>query len=200
MSCSSTEEENAEALCYFGILARPAGLDRRPFARAAAAIDRALDEAGIKQDIIYGSYRTDAVTRLNDGLFSWEHTYPDLLQVAMPSLYVAGNQMAVATRIAAIREKLDSNDIIPWLSTGTYGQYAPPNTRDMILEAFAKSQLGKGTGGPKDPAMLYDLEILCRQLAGLRLEIAREVEREVHEGRHHTGLGSVIQILAVRKA
>jgi hypothetical protein len=70
----------------------------------------------------------------------------------------------------------------------------------LILEAFAKSQLGKGTGGPKDPAMLYDLEILCRQLAGLRLEIAREVEREVHEGRHHTGLGSVIQILAVRKA
>lgn len=106
------------------------------------AIDRALDEAGIKQDIIYGSYRTDAVTKLNDGLFSWEHTYPELLQVAMPSLYVAGNQMAVADRIAAIRDKLDSNDIIPWLSTGTYGQYAPPNTRDMILETFANGARG----------------------------------------------------------
>lgn len=70
----------------------------------------------------------------------------------------------------------------------------------LILEAYSRNQLGKGTGGPKDPAMLYDLESLRRQLAGLAFEVAREVEREVHEGRHHTGLGSVIQILAVRQA
>ncbi len=106
------------------------------------AIERALDQAGIEKGIVYGSYRTDAVTKLNDGLFSWDNTYPDLLQVAMPSLYVAGNQMAVANRIAAIRTELDSNDIIPWLSTGTYGQYDPPNTRDMILEAFANGARG----------------------------------------------------------
>lgn len=70
----------------------------------------------------------------------------------------------------------------------------------LVLEAYSKSQLGKATGGPKDPAMLYDLETLRSQLAGLRFEVAREVEREVHEGRHHTGVGSVIQILAVREA
>ena len=70
----------------------------------------------------------------------------------------------------------------------------------LILEAFSKSQLGKGTGGPKDPAMLYDLQTLRSQLAGLAFEVAHEVEREVHEGLHHTGLGSVIQLLAIRKA
>jgi hypothetical protein len=60
----------------------------------------------------------------------------------MPSLYVAGNQMAVANNIAANRANMDANDIIPWLSPGTYGQYDPPNTRDMILEAFANGARG----------------------------------------------------------
>lgn len=106
------------------------------------AIDRALAEAGITREITYGSYRTEPVTPLNDGLFAFGNLYPDLLQMAMPSLYVAGNPMAVAKRVAGDRARMDTNDIIPWLSTGCYGEYDPVRTRDMILEAFANGARG----------------------------------------------------------
>lgn len=107
-----------------------------------SAVDQALAQSGLKQSITYGSYRTEPITRLNDGLFSFLKLYPDLLQVGMPSLYVAGNAQAVATSISRNRALLDRNDIIPWLSTGTYGEYEPSHTRDMILEAFANGARG----------------------------------------------------------
>ena len=105
-------------------------------------IDKALADAGITRKIIYGSYRTEPITPLNDGLFAFDNTYPDLLQMAMPSLYVAGNPQAVAENISANRARMKTNDIIPWLSTGCYGEYDPLRTRDMILEAFANGSRG----------------------------------------------------------
>jgi len=107
-----------------------------------AAVDGALTEAGIAQPITYGSYRTRPTTPLNDGLFAWANLHPDLLQIAMPSLYVAGDRMKVADNVSADRALLATNDIVPWLSTGTYGEYEPIRTRDMILEAFANGARG----------------------------------------------------------
>ena len=107
-----------------------------------ATVDKTLSAAGITREITYGSYRTDPVTPLNDGLFAFGNLYPDLLQMAMPSLYVAGNRMAVAGRTSAIRARMQTNDIIPWLTTGCYGEYDPVHTRDMILEAFANGARG----------------------------------------------------------
>ena len=69
----------------------------------------------------------------------------------------------------------------------------------LVMEAYSRSQLGRGTGGPQSLEMLYDLESLRRQLAGLRLEIARETERSITEGRFHKGAGSVLQILGFRE-
>jgi hypothetical protein len=62
--------------------------------------------------------------------------------MAMPSLYVAGNQLAVAKGVADNRRRMKTNDIIPWLSTGCYGDYDPRHTRDMVLEAFANGSRG----------------------------------------------------------
>jgi hypothetical protein len=62
--------------------------------------------------------------------------------MAMPSLYVAGNPLAVAESISANRARMKTNDIVPWLSTGCYGDYDPVRTRDMILEAFANGARG----------------------------------------------------------
>ena len=50
--------------------------------------------------------------------------------------------MAVANNISGNRAKMQSNDIIPWLSTATYGEFDPVRTRDMILEAFANGARG----------------------------------------------------------
>ncbi len=68
----------------------------------------------------------------------------------------------------------------------------------FVLEGFTPRQLELGTGGPRSRELLMQLEIIRQELPGLRYEIAREVEREVIEGRYHTGNAAVVQILAVK--
>jgi SAM-dependent methyltransferase len=65
----------------------------------------------------------------------------------------------------------------------------------FVLEAYTPEQLPRDTGGPRVEELLMRLDELRRELTGLDLEIAREVEREIHEGRGHTGLSSVVQVL-----
>lgn len=66
----------------------------------------------------------------------------------------------------------------------------------FVLEAFTPRQLALGTGGPQKPELLYTLEMMREDLAGLDLEIGREMERDVVEGRYHTGRAAVVQVLA----
>lgn len=68
----------------------------------------------------------------------------------------------------------------------------------LILEAFTPRQLALGTGGPQKPELLYTLDELREDLAGLDLEIGRERERDVVEGLYHTGRAAVVQVLARR--
>jgi hypothetical protein len=68
----------------------------------------------------------------------------------------------------------------------------------FVLEAFAPAQLAFGTGGPRERELLYTVEDLREDLAGLELVICREVERDVVEGRYHTGRAAVVQVLARR--
>ena len=68
----------------------------------------------------------------------------------------------------------------------------------FVLEAFTPHQLALGTGGPQKPELLYTLDELREDLAGLDIEIGREVERDVVEGRYHTGRAAVVQVLARR--
>ncbi len=68
----------------------------------------------------------------------------------------------------------------------------------FVLEAYTPAQLGFGTGGPRDPALLVTLESIRRELAGLELEIGREIERDVTEGKYHGGRAAVVQVVARR--
>lgn len=68
----------------------------------------------------------------------------------------------------------------------------------FILEGFTPQQLGRGTGGPPNVDLLMSLADLRQELAGLTLVHACEIEREVVEGSHHTGLASVVQIVGTR--
>lgn len=70
----------------------------------------------------------------------------------------------------------------------------------FILEAYTPAQLAFGTGGPKDPLLCMTLAALREELTGLDFVIARESERDVIEGTHHTGRGAVVQIAARRPA
>jgi len=68
----------------------------------------------------------------------------------------------------------------------------------LVLEGFTPRQLELGTGGPKNRELLMELEIIRQELPGLRIEIGREIERDVAEGKYHGGTASVVQILAVK--
>jgi hypothetical protein len=68
----------------------------------------------------------------------------------------------------------------------------------LVLEAYTPRQLGYGTGGPSRPELLLTLADVRRELPGLELAIAREIDREVSEGPRHSGLGAVVQVLAVK--
>lgn len=68
----------------------------------------------------------------------------------------------------------------------------------FVLEAFTPRQLAFASGGPREAAMLYALEELREDLEGLRIEIGRELERELREGRYHAGRAAVAQVLARR--
>jgi 2-polyprenyl-3-methyl-5-hydroxy-6-metoxy-1,4-benzoquinol methylase len=70
------------------------------------------------------------------------------------------------------------------------------NSGIFILEAYSPKQLHFDTGGPKNIDVLMGLDDIMHELNGLQFIIAHETEREIIEGQYHTGLGSVIQIVA----
>ena len=68
----------------------------------------------------------------------------------------------------------------------------------FVLEAYTPAQTARDTGGPGPGAedIAMTAAGLADELAGLHVEVLREVEREVHEGAFHTGAASVVQMLA----
>ncbi|UTG93273.1 SAM-dependent methyltransferase [Geobacter sulfurreducens] len=66
----------------------------------------------------------------------------------------------------------------------------------FVLEAYTPAQLELRTGGPPTVELLMTLADLREELAGLEFLQAREIERDVLEGRLHTGRGAVVQIVA----
>ena len=68
----------------------------------------------------------------------------------------------------------------------------------FVLEAYTPAQLRYGTGGPKAIELLYDAATLRRDLTGLDLRHLEELEREVTEGRYHTGQAAVVQVVGIK--
>jgi SAM-dependent methyltransferase len=65
----------------------------------------------------------------------------------------------------------------------------------FLLEADIPRQLEFATGGPGTAELMMSLASLEQELQGLELELAHEIERDVHEGKYHHGRGAVVQIL-----
>jgi SAM-dependent methyltransferase len=72
----------------------------------------------------------------------------------------------------------------------------------FILEAYTPHQLeSKGVGGPgrEHVDKLMSLVELRKELAGLTFLHAQELQREVVEGRFHSGVSAVVQVVARRE-
>lgn len=70
----------------------------------------------------------------------------------------------------------------------------------FLLEAYGKGQLTRDTGGPKDQDLLMDQDDLASQFGGWDILLAQTIEREVLEGRYHTGGAIVVQFIARKRA
>jgi SAM-dependent methyltransferase len=66
----------------------------------------------------------------------------------------------------------------------------------ILLEAYTKAQIPRDTGGPKDPDLLMSSSELEQEFPGCEPVLSRELERDVIEGKYHTGLASVVQFIA----
>jgi len=69
----------------------------------------------------------------------------------------------------------------------------------FLLEAYTPDQIGRGTGGPGSADLMMTIEGLRSELESLEFVYAEEREREIVEGTHHTGIGSVVQVIARKK-
>ena len=68
----------------------------------------------------------------------------------------------------------------------------------LVLEAYTPAQLKLGTGGPPSEDMMMTLSSLRHEFDGLVFKHAVELERDVVEGKLHTGRGAVVQLVAVK--
>lgn len=65
----------------------------------------------------------------------------------------------------------------------------------FLMESYSVDQLGRETGGPKDADMLMSMDKIRSEFDGLEIVSLQEIERDVVEGTHHTGLASVVQFV-----
>ena len=70
----------------------------------------------------------------------------------------------------------------------------------ILLEAYTEDQLARDTGGPKDPDMLMTPAKIECEFPNFEPILLRELEREVCEGKYHTGQASVVQFIGKKKA
>jgi SAM-dependent methyltransferase len=118
-------------------------------------------------------------------------------------------------QIQTVIADLVNLDIEPdsWDAVVSIFAHVPPETREslhrkivrglrsggmLVLEAYTPEQISLGTGGPPVVELTMTLEALQRELDGLVFRHAVELQRDVIEGRLHTGTGAVVQLLAVK--
>lgn len=69
----------------------------------------------------------------------------------------------------------------------------------VIAEFFSKDQFGRNSGGPQNIDMLYSKEELSEHFNSMKIILLEEEEIELKEGSHHSGLASVIRLIADKK-
>jgi SAM-dependent methyltransferase len=68
----------------------------------------------------------------------------------------------------------------------------------LLLEAFTPLQLNNQSGGPKDLDMLYTADLLKDDFENANITSLQELEINLSEGKHHSGKGNVVRLLATK--
>ncbi len=65
----------------------------------------------------------------------------------------------------------------------------------VVLEAFTPDQLRYGSGGPRNPEMLYTAEMLREDFGALEIQLLEECDRDLSEGNGHEGRAAVVRFV-----
>ena len=91
---------------------------------------------------VIGSYNHHAVHPTHHGIIDFWQAYPRYIDQAQPSLYVRGSALAVHESIKGNYQLTKSKNILPWLTTGCYGEFASEKIEPMIYEALLNGSAG----------------------------------------------------------
>jgi SAM-dependent methyltransferase len=69
----------------------------------------------------------------------------------------------------------------------------------FILEGYNIAQLENGTGGPKSPEMIFNLENILCEFKDFEILSAQNMTRDIQEGLFHNGKSDVVQFVARKK-
>ena len=69
----------------------------------------------------------------------------------------------------------------------------------LILEVFEKDQIGKSSGGPRDPGLLYSLEDIVNEFAELDFQHLSKEVIELNEGKFHKGEAVVVRFIGTKE-
>ena len=67
-----------------------------------------------------------------------------------------------------------------------------------LIEAYTPEQVELGTGGGKSIETMTTKQSLEQDLSALKFLKLHQTIREIVEGKYHTGIGSVVQGIAVK--
>lgn len=65
----------------------------------------------------------------------------------------------------------------------------------LVLEAFNRQQIGRGSGGPQTTELLYDIDELLADFQWLKVIEALTGLCDLDEGERHKGLGQVVRLV-----
>lgn len=103
---------------------------------------QAMRKAVPARKLTVGLYDAEPQNAICNSIFEWKKIYPAVVDIAMPSLYVQGRPSVVSTHVREDYNATRARQTIPWLSTGTYGEFNPALTEPMVLEAILNGARG----------------------------------------------------------
>lgn len=66
----------------------------------------------------------------------------------------------------------------------------------LILHGYTPGQVGRGTGGPGDPAHMYTPELLREVYSDMEILVCEDYIAELSEGKGHSGVSELIDFVA----
>ena len=68
----------------------------------------------------------------------------------------------------------------------------------LMIHGYTPEQIAHGTGGPRNPALLYTEDLLREAFGALDIRELNAYEAEISEGAGHSGRSALIDLVAVK--